>query len=325
MLISNSKALFLETTLKKDLSKNIKSKQIKTDLVAFTSNKKAGGKEGNTIKGLALAAMCIAEFIALKSNVIGNKAENPINSENSVELVDLSDIQPELNNVKPEPIPPSLSEESDEPEELDEQPDEEISPQVDTPKVETPKTNDIAKATITPRETSKFGNIIHIKYDEAPQSQLISVGSGIKVRRSTAQAFNKMVLAAENDGVNIVTLSGFRSVSTQNQLFYGVARQRGQTPAQRATVSAPPGFSEHHTGYAIDVGDGNNSSSNLSTSFEDTRASQWLRKNMSNFGFELSFPQNNIQNINYEPWHIRFIGDEASQKEFEFAKSLSKN
>jgi D-alanyl-D-alanine carboxypeptidase len=322
MLISNSKALFLETPLKNDLSKNIKSNQLKADSVAFTSNKKAGGKEGNTIKGLALAAICIAEFIALKSNVIGNKAENPINSENSVELIDLSDIQPELNNVKQEPksepIPPSTEEESDEP-------DVEISPQVDPPKVVPPKTNDIAKATITPRETSKFGNIIHIKYDEAPQSELTSVGSGIKVRRTTAQAFNKMVLAAENDGVNIVTLSGFRSVSTQNQLFYGVARQRGQTPAQRATVSAPPGFSEHHTGYAIDVGDGNNSSSNLSTSFEDTRASQWLRKNMSNFGFELSFPQNNIQNINYEPWHIRFIGDEASQKEFEFAKSLSKN
>lgn len=317
MRVSNSKVLFLETTLKKDLSKNIKSKQIKTDSVAFTSNKKTVGKEGNSIKGLALAAICIAEFIALKSNVVGNKAENPINSENSVELVDLSEIQPELNNVKQEPksepIPPLIEKETDDP-------DLEISPPLVPP-----KSNDTAKATITPRETSKFGNIIHIKYDEAPQSQLTSVGSGIKVRRNTAQAFNKMVLAAQNDGVTIVPLSGFRSVSTQNELFYGVARQRGQTPAQRATVSAPPGFSEHHTGYAIDVGDGNNSSSNLSTSFEDTRASQWLRKNMSNFGFEFSFPKNNIQNINYEPWHIRFIGDEASQKEFEFAKSLSKN
>lgn len=132
-----------------------------------------------------------------------------------------------------------------------------------------------------------------------------------------------MVNTAKNEGVDIIPLSGFSSISTQNDLFYGIARERGQTPAQRATVSAPPGFSEHHTGYAIDVGDGNNSSTNLSTSFESTQASRWLKKNMSRFGFELSFPRDNVQHINYEPWHIRFIGDASSQKEFEFVKSLS--
>jgi D-alanyl-D-alanine carboxypeptidase len=74
-------------------------------------------------------------------------------------------------------------------------------------------------------------------------------------------------------------------------------------------VSAPPGYSEHHTGYAIDIGDGSAPSSNLSPDFEKTAAYRWLEQNGAQFGFELSFPPNNPQGVSYEPWHWRFVGD----------------
>ncbi|MGB1131066.1 MAG: D-alanyl-D-alanine carboxypeptidase family protein, partial [Haloferula sp.] len=51
-------------------------------------------------------------------------------------------------------------------------------------------------------------------------------------------------------------LSGFRSLALQESIFFDVASERNQTAEERAQVSAPPGYSEHSTGYAVDLGDG---------------------------------------------------------------------
>jgi D-alanyl-D-alanine carboxypeptidase len=161
----------------------------------------------------------------------------------------------------------------------------------------------------------------HLAYAEASASVLrpisrTSDGYEIRLREPAAQAFLNMVTTARANGVELVPISGFRTVEEQKKLFFDISKQRNQTPAQRAMVSAPPGYSEHHTGYAIDIGDGSAPSSNLSPEFEKTEAFRWLEQNAPQFGFELSFPKNNPQGVSYEPWHWRFVGDSDSLATF---------
>jgi D-alanyl-D-alanine carboxypeptidase len=143
----------------------------------------------------------------------------------------------------------------------------------------------------------------------------------IRLRRAAAAAFESMVAAAQADGVSIVPISGFRSLADQQHVFFDIKAERGQNATKRAEVSAPPGYSEHHTGYAIDVGDANAPDTNLSTSFEETAAFQWLKNNAPRYNFEISFPRNNPQGVSYEPWHWRFVGDRASLETFYKARN----
>ncbi|WP_069792000.1 M15 family metallopeptidase [Cyanobacterium sp. IPPAS B-1200] len=165
----------------------------------------------------------------------------------------------------------------------------------------------------------------HIAYEEAPQSELraISADGGIQLRQAAAERFNTMVRDARNQGIILNPISGFRSISDQEYLFFEVKEQRNQDARKRAEVSAPPGHSEHHTGYAVDIGDGNNPSTNLQESFENTAAYRWLEANASRYSFELSFPRDNLQGISYEPWHWRFVGDRHSLETFYRVRELT--
>ncbi|MCS6958464.1 MAG: M15 family metallopeptidase [Pseudanabaenaceae cyanobacterium SKYGB_i_bin29] len=169
-----------------------------------------------------------------------------------------------------------------------------------------------------PAPDTLFG---HYAYDEAPASDLVTIaiaadGYELKLRRAAAQNFMRMQRDAKAVGINLVPLSGYRSKEEQEHLFFGIGQERNQIPAERAKVSAPPGYSEHHTGYAIDIGDGDNPSTDLAETFAQTEAYQWLRHNAARYGFELSFPPNNPQGVMYEPWHWRFVGDTDSLKTF---------
>jgi zinc D-Ala-D-Ala carboxypeptidase len=156
----------------------------------------------------------------------------------------------------------------------------------------------------------------HYRYAEAPESDLEPVGNGIKMHKSAAPKFQAMVDAAQAEGVSLVLLSGFRSVEDQTHLFFDVKAERGQTTNTRADVSAPPGYSEHHTGYAADIGDANQPDTNLSQSFEQTEAFKWLQKNAAYYSFEMSFYKGNPEQVSYEPWHWRYVGDRKSLEVF---------
>lgn len=129
----------------------------------------------------------------------------------------------------------------------------------------------------------------------------------MQLRTQAANSFNEMVDAAAAQGINLVGVSGFRSIKDQEYLFYEIAKQRGQTPEERAKVSAPPGYSEHHTGLTVDFGDGNNPSTHVETSFENTEAYRWLAENGPKYGWEMSFKKGD-PNVAYEPWHWRYVG-----------------
>ncbi|MDZ8188869.1 MAG: D-alanyl-D-alanine carboxypeptidase family protein [Nostoc sp. ChiSLP02] len=178
----------------------------------------------------------------------------------------------------------------------------------------------------TTTQSSGSGNTLlgHLTYPQAPDSELVTLfgNRGIRMRKAAAQKFQEMVATARSANVILVPISGFRSVKDQEQLFFGVGAQRNQTPAQRAALSAPPGHSEHHTGYAVDIGDGAAPATNLQTNFDRTKAYQWLQANAARFGFEMSFPKDNVQGVSYEPWHWRFVGDRDSLEMFYKARNL---
>lgn len=174
-------------------------------------------------------------------------------------------------------------------------------------------------------KTEKVDNLLgHLPYQEAPASELkpITANGQIKLRAAAAEKFKAMSAAAAREGISLVPISGFRAVGDQKHLFFDVKAQRGQVTTKRAEVSAPPGYSEHHTGYAVDIGDGKTPATNLSPTFENTSAFKWLEKNAAYYSFEISFPKGNPQGVNYEPWHWRFVGDTDSLKTFYKAKNL---
>jgi D-alanyl-D-alanine carboxypeptidase len=72
------------------------------------------------------------------------------------------------------------------------------------------------------------------------------------------------------------------------------------------THIAIPGFSEHHSGRAVDIHEDGHTV--LEEEFEKTQAFAWLRENAARFGFRLSYPRGNDQGIIYEPWHWYFTG-----------------
>ena len=173
----------------------------------------------------------------------------------------------------------------------------------------------MATATPTPTPPALLG---HLPYPEAhPQDlQPVTADGRVRLHRDAAQAFLAMQRAAQAEGVILVPLSGFRTRQQQQELFFAVKAERRQQVTERAQVSAPPGYSEHHTGYALDIGDGRQPETHLQAAFEQTAAFAWLQKRAAQFHFELSFPRNNPQGISYEPWHWRFVGTPASLELF---------
>ncbi len=186
-----------------------------------------------------------------------------------------------------------------------------------------------AQAIATPTPTTAAGSpdelLGHLRYEIAPPDELEAVTSApdsIQVRPVAAAAYREMSEAAQAAGITLELLSGFRTEDDQNHLFFDVKKARNQAVQTRAEVSAPPNYSEHHTGYAIDIGDATRPETHLSESFETTPAFAWLQANAARYSFELSFPQNNAQGVSYEPWHWRFVGDQDSLETFYRARQL---
>ncbi|MEG5032346.1 M15 family metallopeptidase [Microcoleus sp. AT3-D2] len=185
----------------------------------------------------------------------------------------------------------------------------------------------VASPATTPKVPAIPENLLgHLPYPEAPAKDLVSVTSdgSVKLRSGAAAKYQEMVNAAAASGIYFAPISGFRSLQDQQHVFFDVKAERRQNASKRAEVSAPPGYSEHHTGYAIDIGDGTAPEHNLSPSFENTEAFKWLEANAVAFSFEMSFPKNNRQGVSYEPWHWRFVGDKQSLETFYKAHSMKK-
>lgn len=116
----------------------------------------------------------------------------------------------------------------------------------------------------------------------------------------TAAAWQAMKAAALADGIELRMVSAFRSIDRQAEIIRRKL-EAGQCIDDILCVSAPPGFSEHHTGRAIDIGVPG--APPLETTFEHTAAFAWLVDRAGEFDFQMSYPPDNPWGYQYEPWH----------------------
>ncbi|SCK07252.1 M15 family metallopeptidase [Vogesella sp. LIG4] len=115
-----------------------------------------------------------------------------------------------------------------------------------------------------------------------------------------AAAWQQLRAAAAADGVTLFLVSAYRSIQRQHEIV-AAKLARGQTLDVILQVSAAPGFSEHHSGRAIDIG--TPGSPVLEQAFDTTAAFAWLLAHAGEFGFRLSYPAGNSSGYLYEPWH----------------------
>lgn len=148
------------------------------------------------------------------------------------------------------------------------------------------------------------------RYDEVNINGLsrLNLSSNVMGKPEAINKLNQLISEAKSNGIIINVNYGFRSIEEQRYLFYEQAQAKGQTQDQRAKSCSPPGFSEHHTGYAFDI----------SPRSQDYA---WLIKNAPKYGFEMSYPQGNHQGVNYEPWHWRYVGNQEAKNIFKYART----
>lgn len=117
---------------------------------------------------------------------------------------------------------------------------------------------------------------------------------------AAAQAWRALRQAAREDNVMLEIVSAFRSIERQVEIIRA-KQARGMGLEQILTLSAPPGYSEHHTGRAVDIN--TPGCEPTEEPFENTDAFRWLSRNAGRFGYSLSYPRGNDLGFIYEPWH----------------------
>lgn len=136
------------------------------------------------------------------------------------------------------------------------------------------------------------------------------VGRMQRLAPGTARAWREMKAAALADGVELLIVSGFRSVRYQAELIRNKLA-RGENIQSILEVNAAPGFSEHHTGRAVDIA--TPGSRPLTVEFETSPAFGWLGANARRFGFAMPYGRGNVYGFSYEPWHWSQIGVRAKK------------
>ena len=122
----------------------------------------------------------------------------------------------------------------------------------------------------------------------------------VSMEETTQSSWLAMQLAAEKDGIELQLVSAYRSVEYQKQLFIRKL-SAGQSIDEILKVNAAPGYSEHHSGKALDLTCPE--SECLEESFELSPAFAWLQRHAADYAFKMSFPRNNVNGFLYEPWH----------------------
>ncbi len=151
--------------------------------------------------------------------------------------------------------------------------------------------------------------IVNKQHPIAPQtyapSDLVTVGNGQRMRAEAATALLKMFADAKTAGYSLEADSGYRSYSDQVAAHTSLVKAYGETYTD--TVSARPGYSEHQTGWAVDLGTG---SCRIDSCFGDLPAGKWTQANAYKYGFILRYraADTNLTGYSAEAWHFRYVG-----------------
>lgn len=135
------------------------------------------------------------------------------------------------------------------------------------------------------------------------------------VNSEAKAAFDRMQVAASAEMMSLSIVSGYRSYSTQEAIYNRYVSRDGQEKAD--TYSARPGHSEHQTGLAFDI-------NYAGDSFGSTPEAAWLAENCWKYGFIIRYPKDksHVTGYKYEPWHVRYLGEETAKKVYESGLTL---
>ncbi len=153
---------------------------------------------------------------------------------------------------------------------------------------------------IAPSIMVKRRQVVQLECEDLVSIGLDMFGRELRLERHTAAQWRQMVEAAKVDGVKLLAISAFRSFDYQRGIIERKLAE-GFKIEEIMRSSALPGYSEHHTGRAIDIG--TSGSPPLEEEFERTKAFEWLTAHAVEFGFSMTYPRNNPFGIIYEPWH----------------------
>jgi D-alanyl-D-alanine carboxypeptidase len=140
--------------------------------------------------------------------------------------------------------------------------------------------------------------------DYAP-TDLVSLGGRYQLRAEAAQAMQDMLAAAASDGLTITVQSAYRSYDYQVGVFSAQVSRFGETQAEIQV--ARPGYSEHQTGLAADVGGGG---CDIDRCFGRNDEGRWVAEHAADFGYVVRYPdgQTDVTGFRFEPWHVRYVG-----------------
>lgn len=132
-----------------------------------------------------------------------------------------------------------------------------------------------------------------------------------QLEENVALQLEKLVKMASSEGINYLGTSGYRSCKSQKEIYYNRVKSQGLKKANEYV--AKPGTSEHQTGLCIDL-------TNEDRWFvEVTKEAKWLKENAHKFGFILRYPKGkeDITGKKFEPWHIRYVGEDIAKYIYE--------
>ncbi|WP_052447531.1 M15 family metallopeptidase [Clostridium polynesiense] len=133
-----------------------------------------------------------------------------------------------------------------------------------------------------------------------------------KMEKEAAEALERMFNAAREEGITLLGVSGYRSYKIQESVYNNKVKKSGKSYADKYV--AQPGTSEHQSGLSMDMVSTEHTA--LDTAFENTKAFKWLDANAHKYGFILRYPKGKekVTGYNYEPWHYRYVGVNASEE-----------
>ena len=137
------------------------------------------------------------------------------------------------------------------------------------------------------------------------EQDLIEIGKNIYGKpqlafSKTANKWHEIRDLAKKDNVDLFIVSAFRSAEYQANIIHRKLEKNFKL-SDILKVNTAPGYSEHHTGRALDIT--TTGIDSLSENFDQTIAFEWLQQHGRNYGFSLSYPKNIKNKIAYEPWH----------------------
>ena len=148
--------------------------------------------------------------------------------------------------------------------------------------------------------------------DYAPP-ELVTVENNQMFDSRAAVSLQNFIAAARAEGLNVCLSSAYRDYYTQQYLYNRKVDQLGGDKEAAARIVLPPGTSEHQLGLCADITD--QFYEVKTEALENTAMFQWMQAHCAEYGFIVRYPKDkqDITGVMYEPWHFRYVGEEAAQ------------